>query len=217
MAITNKERLKTIFELLQKPKTFRALLSLNHTGYLKDNGWFNSFERQIPIDSNSEPIPWTTYPFIDFIKPRLNNELTVFEYGSGYSTLFFARYTKAVTSVEHDENWYNELRRRTPVNVEILLREKNLFVKSIEEKNKKYNLIFIDGENRVQCLKESITHLENNGVIILDDSEREEYVEGITFLSANGFKKIDFWGISPGCLYKKATTIFYKNTNCLSL
>jgi hypothetical protein len=51
----------------------------------------------------------------------------------------------------------------------------------------------------------------------LDDSERDAYDEAVSFLLSNNFKKIDFWGISPGLFYKKSTTIFYKKKNCLDI
>lgn len=217
MAITKKERLKTVFELLKKPKTLSALLSLNHTGYLKDNGWFNSFENQIPINSKNEPIPWTTYSFIDFVKPRLNKQMNIFEYGSGYSTLFFAKHVKKVTSVEHDEKWFKKLKNQIPPNAVIFIKSISDFVESIADNEEKYDLIFIDGEERVSCLKKSVSHITSNGVIILDDSERIEYLDGVENLLNNSFKRIDFWGISPGCLYKKCTTIFYRTENCLCI
>jgi hypothetical protein len=54
-------------------------------------------------------------------------------------------------------------------------------------------------------------------VLILDDSERSEYKEGIEFVLQKGFRKIAFWGIAPGYLYRKSTTLFYKDNNCLSV
>ncbi len=63
----------------------------------------------------------------------------------------------------------------------------------------------------------SANFLTDKGVIILNDSEREQYKEGIEYLTKEGFKKLDFWEISPGYLYKKDTTVFYKNQNCLGI
>lgn len=83
--------------------------------------------------------------------------------------------------------------------------------------NKKYHIIIIDGRDRVNCIKNSIKCLKPEGVIVLDDSERTQYLEGIRFLLNEGFKKIDFWGISPGLSYKKSTTIFYTENNCLGI
>ncbi len=83
--------------------------------------------------------------------------------------------------------------------------------------DKKFDLIIVDGRDRINCIKNSIECLNSNGVIILDDSERSSYIDGIQYLIDNEFKKIYFWGISPGLFYKKNTTIFYKNNNCLGI
>ena len=66
-------------------------------------------------------------------------------------------------------------------------------------------------------MRHSLEALSPIGVIILDDSERKEYSERISLLVKNNFKRIDFWGIAPGILYRKCTTIFYKNLNCLGI
>jgi len=57
--------------------------------------------------------------------------------------------------------------------------------------------------------------LTDEGVIILDDSKRNEYDRGIIHLMNKGFKKIDFGGIPPGTFIKKFTTVFYRTKNCL--
>jgi hypothetical protein len=51
----------------------------------------------------------------------------------------------------------------------------------------------------------------------LDDSDREEYQAVLKELAKREFKNIDFWGISPGYLNRKATTVFYRTENCLDI
>lgn len=81
----------------------------------------------------------------------------------------------------------------------------------------KFDIIIIDGLHRVECCKKALNHLKSSSVIILDDSEREEYREGIDFLMRKGMRKIDFSGIAPGILFNKCTTIFYKTKNCMDI
>ena len=55
-------------------------------------------------------------------------------------------------------------------------------------------------------------------MIVLDDSERDTYKEGIKNLLDNRFKQLDFWGISPGFIsYNKCTSIFYRDNNVLGI
>jgi hypothetical protein len=218
MEITLKDKIKIIFRLIQSPKTLKALLSQRYSGYLIDQGWFNSFISNTPVDSNNEPIPWLTYPFIDFIAPRLSNQLTVFEFGAGNSTLFFAKKVKEVFSVEHNKDWYNRISKQIQDNVNLVYKEiDEEYPKSIQSLNKKFDIIIIDAEERVNCVKNSLGALTDAGVIVLDDSERSEYKEAIDFLRINGFKQLDFWGISAGILFKKCTSLFYKSKNCLEI
>jgi hypothetical protein len=50
--------------------------------------------------------PWTAQAAIRIFDSILNNNMTGFEYGSGNSTLYFARRLKALTSVEHHAGWF---------------------------------------------------------------------------------------------------------------
>ena len=64
----------------------------------------------------------------------------------------------------------------------------------------------------------SIDSIGDSGVIVLDDSERDTYKEGIKNLLDNRFKQLDFWGISPGFIsYNKCTSIFYRDNNVLGI
>lgn len=48
------------------------------TGYLKETGWYISFNTKKSIDYKNRLIPWCTYPFVEFIGPRLNKDIVVF-------------------------------------------------------------------------------------------------------------------------------------------
>ena len=81
----------------------------------------------------------------------------------------------------------------------------------------KFDIIIVDGRDRVNCCKQAVEALTESGVVVLDDSERTGYWEGIDFLLKNGFKQLSFSGISPGLFYLKSTSVFYKTNNCLSI
>ena len=213
MAFTFREKLKTLLILIKEPKVLAKLLSLRLFGYLIDVGWFSAFKIGEPVDKNFEPLPWLTYSFIDFITERLSKEFNVFEFGSGNSTLFFARKVKDVTSVEHNIEWYNKLKSKIPDNSKLILSISDRsedYIARLKQSDKKFDLIIIDGIHRVDCCLSASNYLTDKGVIILDDSERELYSEGIEYLLNEGFKRIDFWGMRPILQEKSSTTIFYK-------
>lgn len=212
--------LRKIIRSFTEPKLTKTLLSFRYKGYLKDIGWFNAFEKQEPVDSNNKPIPWVTYPFIDFISGRLDFSMQLFEFGSGNSTLYYAGKVSSVTAVEHDKDWYDRLVKKFPYNINILyceLQNNGNYCRAAMGTGKLYHVIIVDGRDRVNCILNSVAALTTDGIMVLDDSERMEYQQGIEHLLKSGFRKLDFWGISPGLFYKKCTTVFYRNHNCFHI
>ena len=82
------------------------------------------------------------------------------------------------------------------------------YVNSIEKYPQKYfDIIFIDGRARNSCVKKSLTKIRQDGIIILDNSERTIYHESILLLSK--YKRIDFYGFGPYRIYPWQTTIWF--------
>ncbi len=213
-------KFKALVALLGQPKRLSALLSYGHKGYLASIGWFTAFDTHQAVDETGQPLPWVTYSFIDFIKPRLSQSLSIFEYGSGNSTLFYAKRVKKVVSVEHDEAWYQRIVQEKASNAEMIftaLEKGGEYSQKAKLLGEKFDVIIVDGRDRVNCCKFSIDALTDHGVLVLDDSEREMYAEARAFLTEKGFKELPFTGISPGLFYNKTTSVFYKVDNCLGI
>ncbi len=213
-------KIKSLIQIISRPKRLKALLSYNNKGYLNKIGWFNAFDSKESVDENGNPLPWVTYSFIDFIKNRLNKQHKVFEFGSGNSTYFYAKYAEKVVSVEHDKKWYNKLHNSMPENSNLIyceLSKNGDYCRAPIKLNEKFDIVIVDGRDRVNCCIQATDALSNNGVVILDDSERDIYQDGVQYLINNGFKQISFSGISPGLFYLKSTSVFYKSNNCLNI
>ena len=213
------KRILPYSSLLQSAK-LRSLLSFGVKGYLAEIGWFSTLKSKAPVDENGDPIPWVTYSFIDFIKDRIRKQHQVFEFGSGNSTFFYAKLAGKVVSVEHDQDWFNKISATKPANTEMIfcaLQPDGDYCRMPTTKDHKFNVIIVDGRDRVNCCMQSINALTEDGVIVLDDSEREFYLPAIHSLTGLGFKQLPFSGISPGLFYRKSTTVFYKENNCLGI
>jgi hypothetical protein len=183
-------------------------------------GWFHAFASKSSIDRQDRPIPWVAYPFLRFIEPKLRTEFAIFEFGCGNSTLYYASRVKCVDAVEHDPLWFEKIRLAVPSNVSLVLKNADgsgAYSGAALTPGRKYDLIIVDGKERVACLNSSLGALSAGGVVILDDSERTEYEPGVATIVAAGFRRLDFWGISPGCLDEKSTTVFYRSANCLGI
>jgi len=213
-------KVASVLKLLVSPRRLKMLLSFNHTGYLYEIGWFNSFEAKAPLDVDGTAIPWVTYPFIDLIKERITKAHSVFEFGSGNSTFFYAKHAARVVSVEHNKEWYEKIEKSKPENSRMIfcdLTYDGEYCRMPVKLQEKFDLIIIDGRDRVNCCTQAIHALAPGGVIVLDNSERPAYKAGIEFLISNGFKHLSFSGIVPGLFYRVTTSLFYKSKNCLDI
>lgn len=194
-------------------------MSFSIKGYLADRGWISSYKLRQAVDAQGIPIPWLTYSLLDFLEGRLNRSLSLFEYGSGNSTIYFAGRLGFIHSIEYDQTWFDVIQKKIPDNVELTFvgLEGDRYQNAILESSRDFDIILIDGRRRVECLKNSIQRLTPGGVLILDDSERESYKEAFEFMKANGFKHIPFSGIAIGSIHGKCTSVFYRQENVLGI
>ena len=207
------------YSIFLNPRIIKGLLSLGIKGYFVQKGWLKAYLKKQAIAADDEPIPWLTYSFLDFIEGRLTKDLTLLEYGSGNSTLFFAKHLLHIRSIEHDEDWFNKIKTQVPKNATIthipLINQQ--YEKAVLEETKHYDIVLIDGRERIKCLKNATQRLTDKGVVILDDAERPQYQEAFSFMKSQGFKSIPFSGIAIGAIHHKQTVIFYKQKNCFDI
>lgn len=203
-----------------RQKDLAQLIRLSNS-YLEQMGWNLSVRKGMPVDPAGKPIPWLCYATIDFLAKKLQPTFHVFEYGSGNSTLWLAERVASVTSVEHDQNWYELVQKKVQAILNITLfygnRAAGDYVEQLAKQEQKFDLIIIDGRDRVACAKNCLGSLSEQGVILFDNTDRENYQEGIDFLIHNGFKKIDFTGIAPVSSIYSQSTIFYRTANVFGI
>jgi hypothetical protein len=200
---------------------FVTVTKLFARGFFRTSGWSLSVWYGLPIDRDKCEIPWFTYPAIEFLKERIKNEFSIFEFGSGNSTIWFSQRAQKVTSVEHDLRWKNIMKEKflnyPNVSCELHPVEKGEYANAIKEYINQFHIVVIDGVDRVNCSFNAINALKANGVIIWDNSDREECGDGYSFLISNGFRRLDFWGLGPINSYEWCTSIFYRGDNCLRI
>ena len=198
-------------------------LVVGRDSYLVKIGYIGSLLGEECTDEKGQIIPWMNYHFIDFLKERLSRHHSVFEYGSGFSTLFFAKRTEEITSVECNKEWFDKVCKMTQneKNIEVVFAnddsEYSRIIKN-DNKDKKYDVVIVDDIRRVECMKSALDCLSDVGVLILDDSNRPRYQEGIRFHIENGFSAMRFFGLKPGQFEASETTLMYKlHSNCFAL
>lgn len=131
-------------------------------------GYQRSIQENKPVDSGGKPIPWYTYPAIEYLSQLDFSGSCVFEWGAGHSSLWWADHAFSVISVEDSLKWFGYLKPLLRTNQSLLLKEEN-YVEAIC--GEQYDVIAIDGSYRSQCAKAALEHLAPGGLIILDNSD----------------------------------------------
>ena len=184
------------------------------------SGWIQSVLNVYPVNRNYEAIPWFTYGCTQFVENRLNKTMAVLEFGSGNSTKWFASRCKEVLSIEGSIDFYNSFKTELYdiENVEYCLIESDQdHFKWVNESKREFQVVIIDGTNRINCAKNCLKWLSSDGIIIWDDSERTQYEEGYEFLAKCGFKRLDYYGHGPYSPNPWQTSVFYRSRNCLGI
>lgn len=176
----------------------------------KENGYFKSVEKKQACDVLQNPVPWFTYPAIEFLKQLNLSKKVVFEWGSGNSSLFFASRVKSIHSIEHNKIWFEKVNSNKQQNQQIEFVEDTIesYVHSINKAGKLYDIIIIDGDLfRKECAIEAIKFLNVGGIIILDNAD---WFKGAAkILSDAGLIQADYHGFGPINDYTWVTSIFY--------
>lgn len=199
---------------------FGAVVQLKLKSLLLEDGWLKSFHTKQSVDAKGEPLPWCTYAFIKFLEPRLKSTMRVFEYGCGNSTLWYAKRVASVAAVEHDKAWYEHLQTKVGGSVTLYheqLEGEGAYSKKATTTDDNYHIIVVDGRERNNCVKNAMRALTEDGVIVFDNSQIESYQSSLQLLTTNGFRRIDFIGLTPIVAHENTTTIFYKDGNCLGI
>lgn len=181
-----------------------------HTGH------FKSSLRSAAVDRSGNPIPWYTYPAIDFIDTKDFSTKTVLEFGSGQSSLWWARRCKKLSSLESDPKWFAYVKTTLPNNAESFLISDDLAGLDDYLGGAKFDVIVIDGLDRLKAARRSIELLQPEGVIFFDNSDAnwegdaEEQCSAPQLFRSFGFSRVDFYGYAPGVILPHCTSLFFK-------
>ena len=174
----------------------------------KNLGQFNSILKGESIDKKGNKLPWYTYPCIEYLSGVDFSKKTIFEFGSGNSSSFWAKNSKSIISIEDNEAWFKIVNQNTYENQKVILHsDKKRYVESL---NKIYDVIVIDGKYRSDCVSRAIEFIAKDGLIILDNSDRD-LERDLAFEIRKKFDCIqcDFHGFGPINDYTWTTSLFF--------
>ena len=188
-------------------------------GFLVRTGWLRTAVERRPMDAKGRPVPWYTHACTHFLGARVNNTMHVFEYGSGYSTLWWSRRAASVTSCEHKRAFINEIQQSAPDNVTYIHKPADPpgdYANTPLEQDRKFDIVVIDGEDRLGCAKVAPKVLTDGGVILFDNASKK-FQDAFDHLKRQGFRELDFYGHGPIFSQCWVTTIFYRPGNVLGI
>ncbi len=193
-----------------------ARISRNFMRLALDYGQWRSIREGKAVDAFGQPVPWYTYPAIEYLRSFAFKECDVFEFGSGNSSLFWAHRSRSIISVEDNAEWFQFVNKRSESNQLVIHRSlEEDYVRCLSEQGKLFHIIVIDGKWRDRCVCEAVKYLEDGGMIVLDNSDRIVEKESSNFLREKGFLQIDFSGFGPINGYCWTTSIFMKTPSTI--
>jgi predicted O-methyltransferase YrrM len=132
-----------------------------------------------------EDVPWVTEDALRLLETVLLPTDTGLEFGSGASTVWFARHAAQVRSVEASPEWFDavqpKLDRAHLDNARVTLASRDLGEDSPAHRDAYVNAypelapgsldwVFVDGEYRDECAMRAIDLLKCGGLLILDNA-----------------------------------------------
>jgi hypothetical protein len=162
----------------------------------KQQNLTHTIHTKIPTAPDGSPLPWYTFPAIEYLQALDARGLNIFEYGCGNSSLFWVGKGANVWCVEHNPEWYETMRLQSSGLRGLMLREdKDGYAKAIHEIVDSFDIIVIDGIWRNECANETLNCLKPESIIILDNSDW--YTDVAQTLRNQGFFQVDFNGFGP--------------------
>ena len=176
-------------------------------------------------------VPWWTYRAIDEVELWLTarpRPARVFEYGSGASTVWLARRSAEVHSVEHDTGFAavmggllaevpNASLRvcpPTPATRPAVPSAKEgyagqdfaSYVAAIDEEDGEFDLVVIDGRAREACLERALPRLAEGGIVVFDNTRRRRYRRAI---ESAPVVELRLPGLTPTLPYPDQTSLVH--------
>jgi hypothetical protein len=127
-------------------------------------------------------LPWLGYRAIRHLDGLLNPDWKMLEFGSGMSTMWFAKRCHRVVSVEDNELWYLKVKKMLEehgvTNVEYKFKSTNEYHILDEYTEGYFDFILIDGVQRDKCARSALPKIREGGYIYLDNTDQRDHPNG---------------------------------------
>lgn len=132
--------------------------------------------------------PWLSTETNKFLDSYINHDTVILEFGAGNSIIWFSSKTKNLITIEHDPIWYQKIKSQINTEIRLIPRPYNHVYDEFPDEF--FDFILVDGRDRVKCVESAHKKIKPNGILILDNSERERYSAVFNILNKHyDFKK----------------------------
>lgn len=127
------------------------------------------------IDERLHPDwPWLTKEAVLLLDQLLKKDDLGLEFGSGRSTVWFAKRVKELISIEHDEKWFNWVLKRLKEeklnNVKYYLKSEADYLDIFKEiPDNSIDFVLVDGLRRDEAALLSLVKIKTEGLLIVDN------------------------------------------------
>ncbi len=194
------------------------------TAHAAKRGYFRSAVTRSVTGGKNAPAPWMTFPLVSYLESRSFDGRKVLEFGSGASTPWWALRAEHVTALETDPDWLEKVRSSAPANVDVVAakaapatqQEFDDEVRSIVG-DATFDVVVVDGGDRVKALHLAADLVTPDGVIIVDDLDlfdaEPEWRAALDVWFDRGFERVDFMGMAiaaPFTRDARCTSLFFR-------
>ena len=208
-----------IFNVLRKP--VNAILG--PVCFSLETGHLRSSFKSLAVDKKGGPLPWYTYPAIEWLLLRDLSGTKVLEFGCGQSTKFWANKGATVIGFEDDWKWYCDLYAdqalyNKPVNIHFLKKDAiitNEVIVAVADI--KFDYICVDGLHRGSAAAQAFGMMGEDTIVIIDNSDGNHVHlgKGYNEMASKdfGLNRLDFIGYPPGNCRPHCTSIYFSPFN----
>lgn len=113
-------------------------------------------------------LPWYTLPALHWLKGKGTEEWSVFEYGAGYSSIWWQVNSFFHVAVEDNFVWAKAMGAKH-------ISEKEAYINELD--GYFVNCVVVDGKWREECARLASIHLSSGGILIIDnwDGSTDEF------------------------------------------
>jgi len=128
------------------------------------------------FEKTNPGLPWLTKDAIFLLDQLLKKEDIGVEFGSGRSTLWFAKKLKHLTSVEDNLTWYEKVRIMlsdagisNEVDYRCCEEESNFYNQSNSFNDSSIDFCLVDGKSRAKCALLMLPKIKSGGILVVDN------------------------------------------------